>query len=112
MSAIERDIQSLDPANRIGAVEGNILRAVQPRPRHASSRASSSGSRTDAESIKQVDDKTIEFSLKKGIKWEQGYGEVTAEDVKFSYERFNIKPGAARSPRPMPRTGARSTMSR
>ena len=43
------------------------------------------------ESIKQVDEKTIEFTLKKGLKWEKDYGEVTAEDVKFSFERFNIK---------------------
>ena len=85
---IERDIQNLDPANRIGAVEGNILRAVQPRLAR-SSRASSNGSRRMSESITQVDEKTIEFTLKKGMKWEGGYGEVTAEDVKFSFERFN-----------------------
>ena len=70
-------------------MEGNILRAVLPRLVHASSRASSNGSRREPRRIKQVDDKTIEFTLKKGIKWEQGYGEVTAEDVKFSFERFN-----------------------
>ena len=29
------------------------------------------GDRRDAESIKQVDDKTIEFTLKKGMKWQQ-----------------------------------------
>jgi hypothetical protein len=28
---IERDPRTLDPANRIGAVEGNIIRAVMPR---------------------------------------------------------------------------------
>ena len=42
-----------------------------------------------AETITQVDDKTIEFTLKPGIMFQQGYGELTAEDVKFSYERFN-----------------------
>jgi peptide/nickel transport system substrate-binding protein len=41
-----------------------------------------------AESVKQVDAKTIEFKLKQGIKWQKGYGEVTSEDVKFSYERI------------------------
>jgi len=41
-----------------------------------------------AESIKQVDDKTITFKLKEGIKWQKGYGEVTTEDVKYSYERI------------------------
>lgn len=41
-----------------------------------------------AESIKQTDDTTIVFKLKEGVKWHGGYGEVTTEDVKFSYERF------------------------
>jgi len=28
------------------------------------------------------------FTLRKGVKWHKGYGEVTAEDVKFSFERI------------------------
>jgi peptide/nickel transport system substrate-binding protein len=31
---------------------------------------------------------SYDFTLKKGIKFHGGYGEVTAEDVKFSYERI------------------------
>lgn len=34
------------------------------------------------------DGKTIYFELKKGIQFHKGYGEMTAEDVKFSYERI------------------------
>ena len=30
----------------------------------------------------------IRFKLKEGIMWQRGYGEVTAEDVKFSFERM------------------------
>ena len=41
-----------------------------------------------AESIEQVDDLTINFKLKPGLKWTGDYGEVTAEDVKYSYERY------------------------
>lgn len=33
------------------------------------------------------DGRTWTFKLKPGIKWQKGYGEVSAEDVKFSYER-------------------------
>ena len=92
VARIERDIQNLDPANRIGAVEGNILRAVQPRL--AKFKPGVFEWEPDAaEKLEQVDDKTIEFTLKKGIKWEKGYGEVTAEDVKFSFERFNPAEG-------------------
>lgn len=34
------------------------------------------------------DDLEIHFKLKEGIMWHEGYGELTTEDVKFSYERF------------------------
>src|SRR5690606_3176861 len=38
--------------------------------------------------IEQVDDLHIEFELKPGIKWSGDYGELTAEDVKYSFERI------------------------
>ncbi len=42
-----------------------------------------------AESIEQSEDGLrIDFKLKEGIQFHGGYGELTAEDVKFSYERF------------------------
>ncbi len=42
-----------------------------------------------AESIEaSADGLTIDFKLKEGIQFHGGYGEVTAEDVKFSYERL------------------------
>jgi len=42
-----------------------------------------------ADSIQTSEDgKTITFALKKGVKWQRDFGEVTAADVKFSYERI------------------------
>jgi len=42
-----------------------------------------------AESMEQSEDGlTIEFTLKEGVQFHGGYGEMTAEDVKFSYERI------------------------
>jgi peptide/nickel transport system substrate-binding protein len=42
-----------------------------------------------AESIEtSADGLTIDFKLKEGVQFHGGYGEVTAEDVKFSYERL------------------------
>jgi peptide/nickel transport system substrate-binding protein len=35
-----------------------------------------------------ADGLSYDFTLKEGILWQKGYGEVTAEDVKFSYERI------------------------
>ena len=40
-----------------------------------------------AEEIEQVDDTHIRFKLRPGIMFTGGYGEMTAEDVKFSFER-------------------------
>lgn len=40
-----------------------------------------------AERVEQVDPTHIRFHLKKGIKFTGGYGELTAKDVKFSFER-------------------------
>jgi len=37
------------------------------------------------------DAKVYTFYLRKGVKWQKGYGEFTAEDVKFSFER-NMNP--------------------
>lgn len=34
-----------------------------------------------------ADGKTYTFQLRKGVKWHKGYGELTADDVKFSYDR-------------------------
>ena len=81
------DIQNLDPARRISQndydVSDCILRGLV---RYA---PNSYDIYNDlAESIKQVSDTVIEFKLREGVKWDRDFGEVTTEDVKFSYERF------------------------
>ena len=43
-----------------------------------------------AESIEIVDSTNITFKLKKGFKWSNEYGDITAEDVKFSFERYGL----------------------
>ncbi len=40
-----------------------------------------------AEEMKQIDPTRIGFRLRQGIQWTNGFGEMTAEDVKFSFER-------------------------
>ncbi len=82
------DLQVLDPAFRLSIPEEDIQRAifaglVVPKPgdvwgwQHQA-----------AESIEQVDDLTVEFSLRDNITYTDGYGQMTAEDVKFSFERI------------------------
>src|SRR5699024_877182 len=41
-----------------------------------------------AEKLEQVDPTHIRFKLKKGIDFTGDYGELTAEDVRFSFERI------------------------
>ena len=85
----DRDIQILDPAFRIGAAEGNVISACCQRL--ASFKTGSLHYAPDAaETIKQVSDTLIEFTLKPGQMFSDGYGEMTAEDIKFSFERFGI----------------------
>jgi peptide/nickel transport system substrate-binding protein len=89
---IERDIQNVDPANRIGAVEGNIIRncyhnLITYKPNSWETELDA------AAEIRQVNPTQVDFRLKEGIMFTGNYGELTAEDVKFSYERFNPASG-------------------
>lgn len=82
------DIQNLDPAHRISENDDVILEAVTDGlVRYAPN--SYDVINQLAESIEQSDDGlTVTFKLKEGVQWHDGYGEVTTEDVKFSFERF------------------------
>lgn len=90
---VEEDLKVLDPANRTGPIDVNVIRAVAQglvkfKP------GSTEWENDAAADINQVDDKTIEFTLKEGLAFTGGYGDLTAEDVKYSFERF-IKPDAS-----------------
>lgn len=41
-----------------------------------------------AESMEVLSDTETKFTLRKGLTWTNGFGSVTAEDVKFSFERY------------------------
>jgi len=88
---IDRDIASLDPAFRGGAHDANVIRAVFQRL--AALKVDGSGVELDAASeLKQVSPTLVEFTLKPGQMFTEGYGEMTAEDVKFSFERYAVAP--------------------
>lgn len=89
---IPTDIGNVDPAFRVGPVEDNVLSAVCQRL--ARFKPGSLEWEPDAAKwIKQNSDTEIEFELNPGQMFHDGYGELTAEDVKFSFERF-ITPDA------------------
>lgn len=82
------DIDTMDPAHYLGNEEYNIdlslySKLVQYEP------GSSEIVLDAAESLEVSDDgRIIEFTLREGIQFHHGYGEMTAEDVKFSFERI------------------------
>lgn len=87
----EYDITNMDPPNRTGSVEDNIILAVcQNLARFKPGKLE--WEPDAAKSIKQVSETEIDFELNPGQMFQGGYGEMTAEDVKFSLERF-VKPG-------------------
>jgi peptide/nickel transport system substrate-binding protein len=87
-----RDIGSIDPAlTKTGDDETVVLQIfnslISP-PRGTMDMNLENLQPQLAESWEISDDKTVwTFHLRPGVKWHKGYGEVSAEDVKFSYER-------------------------
>ncbi len=81
-------IASLDPANRLSSADSEFIMSifsnlVKFKP----------GNKWDWENdlateIEQIDPTRIRFQLRRGVPWTNGFGEVTADDVKFSYERI------------------------
>ena len=82
------DMQNIDPAFRISNNDETIIDAVFSKL--VTYGPGSYELKNDlAEKIEQSEDgKTITFKLREGVMWPKGYGELTAEDVKYSYERI------------------------
>ncbi|MGN7962852.1 ABC transporter substrate-binding protein [Brucella sp. 22210] len=93
---VEKDLSNLDPANRSGPVDLNVIWSVQQGL--ISFKPGSTQWELDAaEELQQVSDTEIRFKLKSGLVFTDGYGELTADDVKFSFERFT-RPDAEGKP--------------
>ena len=83
----DRDLGSLDPANRTGTVEDALLQACSQTL--ARFKPNVLDYEPDAaKTVTQVSDTEITFELNPGQMFTGGFGEMTAEDVKFSFERF------------------------
>lgn len=94
-----RDIQGqLDPVSRLGALEANILRAVCPGL-IAFKPGTFDWEPALAKAVSLQSDTVIAFELQPGRRFQDGFGEVTAEDVRFSFERFRV-PGLDGAPPP------------
>src|SRR5918992_4853208 len=82
------DIQNLDPAFRKGAPEDDIMRNIFVGLAGMKAGDEWAWELDGASRLEQVDDTHIEFTLIDGLVWTDGFGPVTADDVKFSFERM------------------------
>jgi peptide/nickel transport system substrate-binding protein len=78
----------LDPAFQLGATDADVSDATMPGLVRLKGGTTWDWELDAATSIEQVDVRHIKFELRRGLGWTNGFGDVTAEDVKFSYERI------------------------
>jgi peptide/nickel transport system substrate-binding protein len=84
---LARDIQVLDPAFVGGLDDGHVLNAISSKLIVYADKGW--GWQLDAaQAMEQVDPTRVKFTLRPGIQWTNGFGEMTADDVKFSFERM------------------------
>jgi peptide/nickel transport system substrate-binding protein len=82
------DIEVLDPAFHKSAPDDDVMRCIFNGLVRQKAGDQWGWELDAAREIKQLDDNNIGFTLKPGIVFSNGFGEMTAEDVKFSYERI------------------------
>ena len=81
------DLQILDPGYTLSEPESDIQGAIFSRLIEYGPGDVWEWRLDAASAIEQVDDHHISFTLRPGIMWTGGFGEMTAEDVKYSFER-------------------------
>lgn len=87
----DRDLQVLDPGWMIGGLEIDLQYACLPSLAVYSLKDGNLGW-VPSDFVERVevseDAKRIDFTLKPGFQWSGDFGELTTEDVKYSYERI------------------------
>ncbi|MSP83309.1 MAG: twin-arginine translocation signal domain-containing protein [Alphaproteobacteria bacterium] len=82
------DLQVLDPGYLISAPDTDIMDSIFNKLVTTKVGDEWGWELDAAESIEIVDATHINFTLKSGYGWTNGFGEMTVDDVKFSYERI------------------------
>jgi len=82
------DVMSLDPVSSVSAAEGIISSAINQNLLQFKSNGSWETQFDAAGFFEQSDATHYNFRLKPGQMFSNGYGEMTADDVKFSFERI------------------------
>ncbi|MER9606391.1 ABC transporter substrate-binding protein [Mesorhizobium sp. M0243] len=86
--ALEFDLVSLDPGFTTSSYETNVTNCLYSPLSRYKPGSEWGWDLEAAEKLEQVDPTHIRFRLKKGISFTGGYGELTAKDVKFTFERI------------------------
>ncbi len=82
------DIKVIEPAGNFVVEEQSIIYATQRGLVRYKSGDVWGWELDAAEKVEQIDPTHVAFTLKQGIQFTNGYGEMTAADVKFSFERM------------------------
>jgi len=86
---VTADFQVLDPKGINGELDEIIPRCTQVTlVRLGDMRDGNKWQPWGAEKIDWIDPTKIAFTLREGLVWSNGFGPVTAEDVKYSFERI------------------------
>lgn len=89
------DVEILDPCHHNGYLEEEIIRAVYVTLVQLDDfRGGLSWRLAAAEELVWLGPLRLRFRLREGLRWSGAYGPVTAEDVKYSFERI-LDPAAA-----------------
>ena len=81
------DINKLDPGFYQNAYNVDVMNCIYSKLLNYKPGTDWATELQAAESVEQLDPTHIRFKLRPGIMFTGGYGELTAEDVKFSFER-------------------------
>jgi peptide/nickel transport system substrate-binding protein len=83
------DIQNLDPAFRVAAPDDEVMRCIFSQlARYKVNQDTWAAEPMLAKTLKQLDPTHVAFELHPGILYSDGFGEMVADDVKFSFERI------------------------
>ena len=86
---LDGDLQVLDPWGNLGAIDEVIPRCTTVALiRFGDTRDGNKLYNWGAETYEWTSDTTIAFTLRDGLMWNKGFGPVTTEDVKYSFERI------------------------
>ena len=83
------DIQDIDPGDPAAGSDQDVMMAIFNKLVAYDPTSTNWGWELEAAtSVEQLDPVHVRFTLMPGVEWTNGFGEMTSEDVKYSFERI------------------------